>query len=162
MAAKPVNVESNSLSPIPCPKRTHTFIQCSQKTIFIGGFSSATDSQAIFTAFSPFGDIIDVQLPPDPSHRKFIPLPLNQTKMNSNSCPFQNTEASHRGFAFVTYVDATSATDAIDNMHQNVLPGSSNLKRVLKVNLAKPSKGIAVGGSNRAMYVYCLSASAFC
>lgn len=60
------------------------------------------------------------------------------------------TENPHRGFAFVSYNNRTSALDAVDNMHRNVLPGPSNAARVLKVNMAKPPKGQAVSGSNRA------------
>ena len=61
-----------------------------------------------------------------------------------------HAEHSHRGFAFVSYSSATAALDAIDNMHRNVLPGLSNAAKVLKVNMAKPPKGLTVGGSNRA------------
>lgn len=32
------------------------------------------------------------------------------------------------------------------------MPGPSNTNKILKVNLAKPTKGITAGGSNRAMY----------
>jgi RNA recognition motif-containing protein len=46
-------------------------------------------------------------------------------------------EAKHRGFAFVTYGAAADAQDAIDNMDLNELKG-----RVVKVNLAKPMKGL--------------------
>lgn len=45
-------------------------ISSSQKTIFVGGFSDRTDAQTVLNAFAPFGDIIDVALPPDPARRK--------------------------------------------------------------------------------------------
>lgn len=50
----------------------------------------------------------------------------------------------------MTYATVASALDAIDNMHSNILPGATNGGRVLKVNMAKPSKGLQKGGSNRA------------
>ena len=46
-------------------------------------------------------------------------------------------EGKHRGFAFVTYGASSDAQDAIDNMDLNELKG-----RVVKVNLAKPMKGL--------------------
>lgn len=39
--------------------------------------------------------------------------------------------------------------DAIDNMHQNVLPGVTNKGKPLKVNRAKPQKGTQNGGTNK-------------
>ncbi|KAK4694024.1 hypothetical protein P7C70_g8819, partial [Phenoliferia sp. Uapishka_3] len=98
------------------------------KTVYVGGFSNDTNPSLLHSAFTPFGEILDIQLPPDPSHQQ-----------------------KHRGFAFVSYSNATAALDAIDNMHRNVLPGPSNANRTLKVNMAKPPKGLTVGGSNRAI-----------
>ncbi|KAM0786397.1 hypothetical protein ACM66B_001864 [Microbotryomycetes sp. NB124-2] len=100
-----------------------------QKTVYVGGFSLDTKAEAIQAAFVPFGDVVDIQLPPDPTHKN-----------------------SHRGFAFVTFSTNESALDAIDNMHDNVLTGPSNVGRPLKVNLAKPPKGAQLGGSNRAIW----------
>ncbi|KAL8279834.1 hypothetical protein RQP46_007684 [Phenoliferia psychrophenolica] len=99
------------------------------KTVYVGGFSGDTNPALIHSAFTPFGEILDIQVPPDPSHQN-----------------------KHRGFAFVSFSTATAALDAIDNMHRNVLPGPSNAGRVLKVNIAKPPKGLTVGGSNRAIW----------
>ncbi|GAA5983442.1 hypothetical protein JCM11641_007850 [Rhodosporidiobolus odoratus] len=91
----------------------------SSNTVFVGGFSFDTTASALYTAFTPFGEILDLQLPPDPSDKS----------------------KKHRGFAFVTFAEAEAALDAIDNMHLNVLPGITNRGRVLKVNKAKPQKG---------------------
>ncbi|KAK4049873.1 hypothetical protein OIO90_005262 [Microbotryomycetes sp. JL221] len=99
------------------------------KTVYVGGFSLDTRAEALQTAFVPFGDVVDIQMPPDPTRK-------NQ----------------HRGFAFVSFSTNESALDAIDNMHDNVLPGPSNVGRPLKVNLAKPPKGAQLGGSNRAIW----------
>lgn len=97
------------------------------RTVFVGGFSESTDATLLHTVFSTFGDVVDVQLPPDPSQRK-----------------------PHRGFAFLTYTDAESALDAIDNMHLNELPDPSNKGKTLKVNTAKAPKGQSLAGSNKA------------
>ncbi|GAA5824955.1 hypothetical protein JCM11251_006038 [Rhodosporidiobolus azoricus] len=99
-------------------------------TIFVGGFSHDTTPAALLAAFSPFGEILDVQLPPDPQDR---------TK-------------KHRGFGFVTFSEAEAALDAIDNMHQNTLPGITNRGRVLKVNKAKPPKAQQLGGTNKPVW----------
>ena len=54
-------------------------------------------------------------------------------------------DGKHRGFAFVTYSSSADAQDAIDNMDLNELRG-----RVLKVNLARPMKGLAQPDGSRA------------
>lgn len=54
-------------------------------------------------------------------------------------------EPKHRGFAFITFGSSADAQDAIDNMDMNELKG-----RVLKVNLARPMKGVLQPNGNRA------------
>jgi peptidyl-prolyl isomerase E (cyclophilin E) len=54
-------------------------------------------------------------------------------------------DGKHRGFAFVTFASSADAQDAIDNMDLNELRG-----RVIKVNLARPMKGIAQPDGSRA------------
>ncbi|CEQ41541.1 SPOSA6832_03259 [Sporobolomyces salmonicolor] len=103
--------------------------ETSNTTIYIGGFSPSTTAASLHAAFLPFGEILDLQLPPDPTHQQ-----------------------RHRGFAFVSYSTAESALDAIDNMHRNCLPGPSERGRVLKVNRAKPQKGVQLGGSNKPIW----------
>ncbi|KDQ60783.1 hypothetical protein JAAARDRAFT_190929 [Jaapia argillacea MUCL 33604] len=100
----------------------------SKKTVFVGGIGDDVDEGALVEAFTPFGDIIEVQLPP---------VATNQ---------HQQSEAKHRGFAFVTYSAPEDAQDAIDNMDLNELRG-----RVIRVNLARPSKGPMQPG-NRAIW----------
>ncbi|GAA6028546.1 hypothetical protein JCM8097_007274 [Rhodosporidiobolus ruineniae] len=99
-------------------------------TIFVGGFSPDTTASGLHAAFSPFGEILDVQLPPDP----------------------QDRSKKHRGFGFVSFSTPEAALDAIDNMHLNVLPGVTNRGRVLKVNKAKPPKPQQLGGSNKPIW----------
>ncbi|GAA6019112.1 hypothetical protein JCM11491_002850 [Sporobolomyces phaffii] len=98
-------------------------------TIYVGGFSAETTAAAIHAAFVPFGEVLDVQLPSDPTakHR-------------------------HRGFAFVAYATADATASAIDNMHRNVLPGVTNQGKPLKVNRAKPPKGNQKGGANKPIW----------
>ncbi|KAG2034901.1 hypothetical protein BDR03DRAFT_935094 [Suillus americanus] len=100
-----------------------------KKTIFIGGIGDDIDETVIYEHFAAFGDIIEVQLPPAPAN------------------PSKPTEFKHRGFAFVTYSSPTDAQDAIDNMDLNELRG-----RVLKVNQAKPMKGLQPPDGNRAIW----------
>ena len=54
-------------------------------------------------------------------------------------------EPKHRGFAFITFGSSADAQDAIDNMDMNELKD-----RVLKVNLARATKGTLQPTGNRA------------
>ncbi|GAA5831972.1 hypothetical protein JCM5353_002828 [Sporobolomyces roseus] len=98
-------------------------------TVYVGGFSPETTASAIHAAFHPFGEILDLQLPPDPT-----------------------SKSRHRGFAFVSYSTGEAALDAIDNMNKNVLPGVTNKGKPLKVNRAKPQKGTQNGGTNKPIW----------
>ncbi|KAF9783873.1 RNA-binding domain-containing protein [Thelephora terrestris] len=100
-----------------------------KRTVFVGGVGDDVDEVALMDAFSTFGDIIDVQLPTAPTN------------------PSQQTNAKHRGFAFVTFGSPEDAQDAIDNMDLNELQG-----KVLKVNLARHTKAPIQGLGNRAVW----------
>ncbi|KAF5315603.1 hypothetical protein D9611_004716 [Ephemerocybe angulata] len=105
----------------------------SKRTVYIGGLGEDVDEAFIYETFSTFGDIIEVVLP---------------GPANPNAFQQQTTQAKHRGFAFVTYGSTADAQDAIDNMDLNELKG-----RVIKVNLAKPMKGLLSGPvQNRAIW----------
>lgn len=105
----------------------------SKRTIYVGNLHEDVDEAFLFDTFSTFGDIIEVVLPP--------PANANHQIQSSN-------QAKHRGFAFVTYGAAADAQDAIDNMDLNELKG-----RVVKVNLAKPMKGLlSAPVQNRAIW----------
>ena len=54
-------------------------------------------------------------------------------------------DLKHRGYAFVTYSSTGDAQDAIDNMDMNELRG-----RILKVSIARPTKGVTPATGNRA------------
>ncbi|KAK0459772.1 RNA-binding domain-containing protein [Desarmillaria tabescens] len=101
----------------------------SKKTVFVGGIAEDVDETMIYEHFSTFGDIIEVQ------------LPSAVTNLN------QQSEAKHRGFAFVTYGSSADAQDAIDNMDMNEMHG-----KVIKVNLARPMKTPMQLGGNRAVW----------
>ena len=80
-----------------------------KRTLYVGGLEESVTLDVLRAAFVPFGELVDVDLPTDPSGQK------------------------HRGFAFVQYEEQGDAADAIDNMDNAELYG-----RVLKVNIAKP------------------------
>ncbi|KAL5532746.1 hypothetical protein ACEPAF_4520 [Sanghuangporus sanghuang] len=101
-----------------------------KKTVFIGGIGDDVDEAIIYEAFSTFGDVLDVQIPP--------------AQINTyNKEPSQK----HRGFAFVTYTTPGDAQDAIDNMDMNELRG-----RVLRVNIARPQKLTAAVSGNKPIW----------
>ncbi|KAM3580814.1 Peptidyl-prolyl cis-trans isomerase cyp10 [Umbelopsis sp. WA50703] len=94
----------------------------SKTTVFVGGLDQEVTEKLLYSAFIPFGDIISVQIPPDPS--------------SSNQ---------HRGFGFVEFEEKEDCLEAIDNMHLSELNG-----RVIKVNIAKPQR--IAGGGNKAIW----------
>jgi len=100
-----------------------------KRAIFVGGLAQTINETTLLQAFSSFGDIIDVQIPPAQSSEQ------------------PNSENRHRGFAFVTFTSQQDAQDAIDNMDMNELEG-----RVLKVSLARPQKANVQGAGNRAVW----------
>ncbi|KAJ4487926.1 hypothetical protein J3R30DRAFT_3432252 [Lentinula aciculospora] len=100
-----------------------------KKTVFVGGIGDDVDESVIYEHFATFGDVIEVQLPSAATNHH------------------QQSEAKHRGFAFVTYSSTSDAQDAIDNMDLNELRG-----RVIKVNLARPMKTPMQLGGNRAVW----------
>lgn len=82
-----------------------------KKTLYVGGLSDNIDVNILKSAFSPFGDIVDVSLPIDYSTQK------------------------HKGFAFVEYQLPEDAADAIDNMDNSEILG-----KTIRVNIAKPMR----------------------
>lgn len=83
----------------------------SKRTLYVGGLADDVNANILKSAFSPFGDIIDVNLPMDYSTQK------------------------HKGFAFIEFQLPEDAADAIDNMDSGEILG-----RTIKVNLAKPNR----------------------
>ena len=82
-----------------------------KRVVYCGGLSDEVDEKIIESAFIPFGDIIDVNLPIDFATQK------------------------HRGFAFIEFESAEDANNAIDNMNDSEIFG-----KTIRVNIAKPIK----------------------
>jgi len=80
-------------------------------TLYVGGLEENVNEAILHSAFIPFGDIKDVNIPLD------------------------HATGKHRGFGFVEYEARDDAADAIDNMHNAELFG-----RVLRTNYAQPMK----------------------
>jgi len=83
-----------------------------KRNIYVGGLADEADEKVVSAAFIPFGDIINIEIPPD----------------------YENQE-KHRGFAFIEYELAEDAAAAIDNMNDSELFG-----KTITVNIARPRK----------------------
>lgn len=148
------------------------------RTIYVGGLPQGIDEEHLVSAFSAFGEIIDVQIPRDKARSE------QTDELHAARGPSPLSRCSHRGFGFLVFSTQSEAQDAIDNMHLNEIYGVSvdlsvserlpmhcigwqpwrpelthclvPLKqRVLNVNLAKPLKtASALGGGscNRAVW----------
>jgi len=83
-----------------------------KRTIYVGGLADEADESVVRAAFIPFGDIVNIEIPPD----------------------YENQE-KHRGFAFIEYELAEDAAAAIDNMNDSELFG-----KTVTVNIARPRR----------------------
>jgi peptidyl-prolyl isomerase E (cyclophilin E) len=77
-------------------------------TLFCGGLHEKVNEAILSSAFIPFGDLVQIQMPLD-----------SQT-------------GKHRGFAFIEFENIPDAKAAMDNMNLSELEG-----KLLKVNLAR-------------------------
>lgn len=68
-----------------------------KNVVYVGGLEESVNEAIVHSAFIPFGEIKDVNIPLD------------------------NTTGKHRGFAFVEFEDKEDTADAIDNMHNSEL-----------------------------------------
>lgn len=82
-----------------------------KRTLYVGGLADDVDVNLLRSAFSAFGDIMDVNLPIDYSTQK------------------------HKGFAFIEFQLPEDAADAIDNMDNGEILG-----KTIRVNIAKPMR----------------------
>lgn len=82
-----------------------------KKVLYVGGLAEELDLNVLRSAFAPFGDILDINMPIDYSSNK------------------------HKGFAFIEYHLPEDAADAIDNMDNGEILG-----RTIRVNYARPMK----------------------
>jgi RNA recognition motif-containing protein len=89
------------------------------KRLFVGGLAWATDDTSLKQAFEAHGEVTDARVITD------------------------RESGRSRGFGFVTFADASSASDAIAAMDGKELDG-----RAIRVNLAedKPRRGGRGGG----------------
>jgi peptidyl-prolyl isomerase E (cyclophilin E) len=83
----------------------------SRRSLYVGGLAEGISQMTVRAAFIPFGPI------------KSVDIPLDYTK------------GEHKGFAFVEYIDADDAAEAIYNMD-----GAELVGKVLNVCLAHPSQ----------------------
>lgn len=90
------------------------------KKLYVGGLSWNTDNDKLKEAFEKYGEVSEANVITD------------------------RDSGRSRGFGFVTFVDATQADKAIEEMNDKELDG-----RMLKVNQAKDRKPRTGGGSNR-------------
>lgn len=81
-------------------------------TIFIGGFDDQVNEKVLHDTCLPFGEIVEVQIPSNPS-----------------------SASEHRGFGFIEFESAADAHAAVDNLHLSELFG-----KVIKVFIAKESR----------------------
>ncbi|XP_045606148.1 peptidyl-prolyl cis-trans isomerase E-like isoform X2 [Procambarus clarkii] len=82
-----------------------------KRILYVGGLADEVTDDVLRSAFIPFGDVVDIQIPLDYETEK------------------------HRGFAFIEFELPEDALAAIDNMNESELFG-----RTIRVNLAKPQK----------------------
>jgi RNA recognition motif-containing protein len=88
--------------------------------LFVGGLAWATTDQGLKAAFEAFGEVVDAKVITD-----------------------RDTGRS-RGFGFVTFADAASAREALDQMNGQELDG-----RNLRVDEAQERRGGGRGGDRR-------------
>ena len=69
------------------------FMKCLLLFVLKGGLPDEADEAVVRSAFIPFGEIVNIEIPPD----------------------YENHE-KHRGFSFIEYELAEDAAAAIDNM----------------------------------------------
>lgn len=88
--------------------------------LFVGGLAWATTESSLTDHFSAFGDVVEAKVITD-----------------------RDTGRS-RGFGFVSYGDADSATKAMEGLNGSELDG-----RTIRVDIATERKGGGGGGGNR-------------
>nr|XP_039266820.1 peptidyl-prolyl cis-trans isomerase-like [Styela clava] len=94
-----------------------------KRMLYVGGLAEEVNEKTIHSAFIPFGDIVDINIPLDYETEK------------------------HRGFAFVEFELEGDARAAIDNMNESELFG-----RTIKVNIARPMYTKKEGLSHRPVW----------
>eukprot|EP00300_Choanocystis_sp_HF-7_P031493 c40886_g1_i1.p1 GENE.c40886_g1_i1~~c40886_g1_i1.p1 ORF type:complete len:128 (-),score=33.62 c40886_g1_i1:35-418(-) len=83
----------------------------SRRTLYVGGLGDEVTEADLREAFIPFGDLVTINLPLDPTSQK------------------------HKAFCFIEFEEYEDAKAAIENMNEAELFG-----KVLKVNQAKAQR----------------------
>lgn len=107
-------------------------------TLYVGGLEENVNEAILHSAFIPFGDIKDVNIPLDHATGALTCSSLRSWPLTSIDISTQyscDAAGKHRGFGFIEYEAKDDAADAIDNMHNAELYG-----RVLRTNYAQPMK----------------------
>jgi peptidyl-prolyl isomerase E (cyclophilin E) len=89
-----------------------------KSVIYIGGLDDTITENILISAFIPFGEI------------KNVDIPLDHTTGIVNIILER-----HKGFAFIEYEDIEDCVHAIENMNDSEL-----CSRVIRVNFAKPQR----------------------
>ena len=88
----------------------------SNRTIYVGGLSPSYTEEHLVSAFSTFGDIVDVQMPREGGRRRGGG---NGEEDGQGSGSAARESGPTRGFGFLVFSTDREAQDAIDNMHLN-------------------------------------------
>ena len=94
----------------------HVFVQ---RTLYVGGLDEKVDEEVLKSAFIPFGDIKDVQIPKDFATGILLrhwTQDIAQTRSAFVHLNVMFLEKA-RGFGFVQFEDIEDAEAAMDNMH---------------------------------------------
>ena len=95
-----------------------------KSTIHVSSLAPEVTKDVLQAAFIPFGEIVDIQIPMNDEGIEFL------DEANGDHTP--------KGFAYIEFEDADDAAEAIFNMHESEL-----YNRVIKVDVAKPHRGLA-------------------
>eukprot|EP00180_Rhodochaete_pulchella_P004631 Plantae.Rhodophyta-Rhodochaete_pulchella.ctg9071.p2 GENE.Plantae.Rhodophyta-Rhodochaete_pulchella.ctg9071~~Plantae.Rhodophyta-Rhodochaete_pulchella.ctg9071.p2 ORF type:complete len:142 (+),score=22.06 Plantae.Rhodophyta-Rhodochaete_pulchella.ctg9071:103-528(+) len=98
--------------------------QETRRNLYVGGLHEEIDEVLLRSAFIPFGDLVDVNVPLDMSA--------------------EGPQKRNRGFGFVTFDLPEDALAAIDNMNDSEMYG-----RRIRVNFARDAPG---GGPGKAVW----------
>jgi len=100
----------------------HPVLQ-SKRTLYVGGLADGISDTMLRAAFVPFGPLKNVDIPMD------------------------YAKGTHRGFAFVEFIDPDDASEAVYNMDGAELNG-----KAIGINLARDENNSIKIGSNRPVW----------
>ena len=87
-----------------------------KKVLYVGGLEENVTEEILYSAFIPFGDLKEVNIPKDFTANK------------------------HKGFGFVEFEDTEDAQEALENMD-----GAEIFGKVVRCNFAKPMTKVSSG-----------------